>query len=131
MTDDFRLAAKACILCDDRLLAVRRAAEDVQKPGIWELPGGRLQPGEEPRNGLAREVREETGLAVTVEEPLTVRHFQRDDGQTITMICFRATPDSSEVSLSGEHTAYDWVPLKSAKERLDSFFKREIDACRD
>jgi 8-oxo-dGTP diphosphatase len=36
----------------------------------WDLPGGRLHIGEEPKTGLAREVREEIGVEVEVGEPI-------------------------------------------------------------
>lgn len=47
-----------------RLLLVRRAHEPAQ--GMWSLPGGRIEPGETPAQAAAREVAEETGLAVEV-----------------------------------------------------------------
>ena len=49
---------------EGRLLVVRRARE----PGLgrWSIPGGRLEPGETVEAGVAREVREETGLVVRV-----------------------------------------------------------------
>lgn len=128
MTDDFRLAAKAFIVDDGAVLAVRRSPDDVQEPGIWELPGGRLEPGEEPRTGLIREVDEETGLSVEVHEPLTVRHFDRDDGQTVTMIVFRCTAEGREVVLGPEHQDADWVSLEAVEGRLADFFGREVRA---
>ncbi len=47
-----------------RLLLVRRANEPGR--GLWSLPGGRVEPGETDAEALAREVAEETGLAVRV-----------------------------------------------------------------
>ena len=47
-----------------RLLLVQRANPPAQ--GKWSLPGGRLEPGETSESGVVREVREETGLDVTV-----------------------------------------------------------------
>jgi len=43
-----------------------------QRDGWWGLPGGGLDPGEDPVDGVLREVREETGQQVVVREPLTL-----------------------------------------------------------
>ncbi|MEJ2855250.1 MULTISPECIES: NUDIX hydrolase [unclassified Saccharothrix] len=47
-----------------RLLLVRRANPPGE--GRWSVPGGRVEPGEDDHAALIREIREETGLSVTV-----------------------------------------------------------------
>jgi 8-oxo-dGTP diphosphatase len=49
---------------DGRLLVIRRANEPGR--GRWSLPGGRVEPGESDEQAVARELAEETGLAVSV-----------------------------------------------------------------
>ncbi len=49
---------------DGRLLVVRRGREPGR--GLWSVPGGRVEPGESDVQAVEREVREETGLHVTV-----------------------------------------------------------------
>jgi 8-oxo-dGTP diphosphatase len=51
----------AAVLSDGRLLAARRSAP-AELAGRWELPGGKVEPGETPERALVRELREELGV---------------------------------------------------------------------
>ncbi|MFI1353900.1 (deoxy)nucleoside triphosphate pyrophosphohydrolase [Streptomyces sp. NPDC020898] len=51
----------AALLRDGRLLAARRSAPP-ELAGRWELPGGKVEPGEAPEGALVRELREELGV---------------------------------------------------------------------
>jgi 8-oxo-dGTP diphosphatase len=55
-------AVEGMLVRDGKVLLSKRAIEP--RRGYWDLPGGFLEEGEEPLDGLAREFREETGLAV-------------------------------------------------------------------
>jgi len=58
----------ACVLIDPdgRVLIAQRSAGK-QMGGLWEFPGGKLEPGERPEETLIRELQEELGI--TVKEP--------------------------------------------------------------
>jgi 8-oxo-dGTP diphosphatase len=58
------VAACALIDVDGRVLLARRP-EGKKMAGLWEFPGGKLQPGETPEAALIRELREELGIDVT------------------------------------------------------------------
>lgn len=60
----------AAIIRDGRVLAARRTAPP-HAAGRWELPGGKVEPGESPEGALVREVAEELGLVVTLERWLS------------------------------------------------------------
>ncbi len=125
--NDFRIAVKAFVVSDaGELLLVKRRPSDVHKPGVWEIPGGRLAPGEDPFEGVRREAREEVGLSIEVRNPLRIHHFTRDDGQRITMIVFLCRPKSSTVRLSEEHTEHAWVPMAGASRKICPEFREEI-----
>ncbi|GAA3177600.1 MULTISPECIES: NUDIX hydrolase [Streptomyces] len=60
-----RVSAYAVVIDDGKLLLTRlSAASPVFAPGLWHLPGGGIDPGEQPADALAREVYEETGGTV-------------------------------------------------------------------
>jgi 8-oxo-dGTP diphosphatase len=75
-------AVGAVVIRDGAVLLVRRAAPPRQ--GEWSLPGGRLELGESLADGVRREVREETGLAVSVGPVVDVfDRVHRDDAGRI------------------------------------------------
>lgn len=119
------LAVKSFIVDNDKLLVIKRRLNDIQKPGIWEIPGGRLNLGEDPHKGLKRETKEETNLDIEIVKPLNVRYFTRDDNQTITLIIFLCKPLHKNVKLSEEHIEYDWIHMDNKK--LNKFFKEEVE----
>ena len=64
MTDRVRIeVALALVFRDGRLLVTKRRAE-THLGGFWELPGGKLRPGESAEACAVREVREETRVVV-------------------------------------------------------------------
>lgn len=60
------VVACALIDADGRVLIAQRPAGK-QMGGLWEFPGGKVEPGERPEEALIRELSEE--LAITVKEP--------------------------------------------------------------
>lgn len=72
----------AVVVDGDRALVVRRATEPLK--GQWSIPGGMLELGEKLREGITREVMEETGLEVEVFDVLDVFDsiFPDSDGRT-------------------------------------------------
>ena len=62
-----RIVVGAALLDEGRLLAARRSAPE-ELAGRWELPGGKVEPGETPEAALVRELREELGVDAEVIE---------------------------------------------------------------
>jgi 8-oxo-dGTP diphosphatase len=120
-----RVAAYALVLRDGdggrEVLLTRNSARGPH-PGSWTLPGGGIDHGEEPRDTVVREVREETGLACTPGDVLDVGsvHFEgtapsgrREDYHAL-QIVFDATVSDGEPTVletGGTTDAAAWVPL--------------------
>ena len=109
-----KIAAKACIFKDDRMLVLykpeearkRSAAPDQEE----DLPGGCMEDGETWEETLAREVLEETGLKIRVGRPFNAWSIITSTRQIrgIDFICFW---ESGKVRLSWEHESYEWLSL--------------------
>lgn len=123
MSDNFRNAAKAFIIKDGKLLLLKRRPNDPHKPGAWDIPGGRLELGENPFEGLKREAQEEIKCDIKIIMPISVHNFVRDDGQAITLTIYLCELTGGEIKLSEEHTEYKWIDLKEAPSQVSDFFK--------
>ena len=64
------LAVGAVVVRDGRVLLAKRGGEPAR--GFWSLPGGAVHPGEELKAAVARELREECGIEVAVEDAAEV-----------------------------------------------------------
>lgn len=115
---NFRIGVKAFIVQGGKVLFIRRRNNDPHNPGMWDLPGGRVDLGEDPRIGLVRETKEETNVDIEVGPPLDVQHFTRQDGQVITLLFFFCRKISGEIKLSEEHTEYLWVNMANPEVSL-------------
>jgi 8-oxo-dGTP pyrophosphatase MutT (NUDIX family) len=97
---------------DERLLLVRHTHH-----GMWGTPGGAIEPGETPAQAAARELREETGLALTATSIIgvtggpdhVVRYPNGDETAYVTTI-FAVPWDGQPIRPDGaEVDAYRWV----------------------
>lgn len=103
-----RVAAYAVILDDDRIL-LSRLAPSISPDELWTLPGGGLDHGEDPRDAVVREVREETGLDATVGETARVYSAHLPG----------AWRDGRRVDAHALRIVYDgWVPVDSPEPRV-------------
>jgi 8-oxo-dGTP diphosphatase len=85
------LVAAAVLVERGRVLLTQRKA-GTHLAGAWELPGGKVRAGEDPRDALRRELQEELGIDVAVGEIVDVTfHRYEQERKAVLLLFFEAT----------------------------------------
>lgn len=105
----FGIATKALISNEkgDKFLILHKSNLEDINPNQVDIPGGRLEFGEDPYNSLHREVFEETGFSVEVLRPTRVWGFTKNRLHLVG-ITFLCQKKSGQLKLSHEHTRAEW-----------------------
>jgi 8-oxo-dGTP diphosphatase len=124
------------VILGERVVLIRRGKEPLR--GRWVVPGGTVELGETLEEALVREMREETGLAVTPREVLTVfDRIDRREGRVqyhyviVDYLCdpeggeARAGSDAEAIALVTRDELADYdLPPKALEVILDGFRRR-------
>ncbi|MCK8114885.1 NUDIX hydrolase [Anaerosoma tenue] len=111
-----------------KILLLQRAATSGHDPGLWELPGGKMDYGEQLPEALAREVVEETGLTVSVGRPILTWHFTKEPFW-VTGVTFICDLVGGEMTLSSEHDDVAWLtPTEALAYPLSTRMAEQIEA---
>jgi ADP-ribose pyrophosphatase YjhB (NUDIX family) len=113
------------VVRNGRVVLVRRAK--APRMGEWSIPGGMLELGEKLRDGVAREIQEETGLQVKSEEVLDVFDsiVTDADGKTqyhYVLVDYLCSVTGGELRAASDVSEARWATL----EEVVSLVKREI-----
>jgi 8-oxo-dGTP diphosphatase len=98
--------AAAVVYRDGNILITRRAPGE-KLAGVWEFPGGKLEPGETPQSCIVRELREELGVESDASEILTTSVFTYSGG-SIELIAVTVSLRSAVLTLQ-VHDKAEWV----------------------
>lgn len=82
------LVAAAAVIRDRRVLLTQRK-QGSHLAGAWELPGGKVEHDEDPRDAVVRELREELGVDVVVGDILDVT-FHRYPEKSVLLLFYEA-----------------------------------------
>lgn len=107
------------LLLDDegRVLLGKRGIEPF--PGDWNVIGGFLAYGEDPLEGLKREVQEEVGVACVVEEFVAAfADTYGHEGVALLNLYFKVRLLSSEIKAQDDITELKWFPLDELPENM-------------
>lgn len=123
--------ATAVLIEDGKVLMTKRNAEP--RKDTWNLPGGFLESGEDPIEGLRREIREELGVEIEVKDFLGFFMDKYDfadityDTLNLAWIC---TVASGTLKAADDAAAIEWFPLNNLPDLSFKCDKEILDAAR-
>lgn len=109
-----RIIVRAIILNAENQVLIVRRHHNLRFGGLWSLPGGKIEVGEDLWEAAKREAFEETGLAVSDPKPVFPKSFLEGSDFRISMGFLCRREGSSQVVLNEEHTEYAWVSKDDA-----------------
>lgn len=98
--------AAAVITRPDGSVLLGQRAPDTFYPGYWEFPGGKVEPGETPRDALIRELDEELGMRVDAAYPWITREHVYEHAH-VSLHFFEVTAWRGEIH-DRVHSALSW-----------------------
>lgn len=109
------VAACALVDADGRVLLAQRP-EGKQLAGLWEFPGGKVEPGETPEETLIRELQEEVGIVTKTAclAPLTFASYTYDDFHLLMPLYVCRRYEGIARGLEGQ--ALKWVRPKDMRD---------------
>ena len=132
-----RNAAGAFVMKGKKFLILQRSKKETSKHGLWELPGGKVEKGETPRQTAVIETKEEAGLDIKLKTNLSPHH---DNEMKKTYHAYVGVAKKGQrVKLSEEHSAHKWVtpeevmamPKKMVSHHLRYFLEKESETIRN
>jgi len=120
----FPVSVKGVVVRDGRVVLLKN------ERGEWELPGGKLEADESPEVCVAREIREELGLDVTVAGLIDAWVYQAaPEGRVLVLTYACSETSRNPPRLSEEHRELLWAPLADVgRLPMPAGYKRSIAA---
>ena len=131
MEVQFFFSTKALIIKENKFLALYKNIDGKQ---YWDLPGGRMEFGENAEETLKREIQEELGVHVNPIKLIDTWNHVRDNNFHIAGVVYYCQLESNDIRLSDEHDGYEWIDINhyskvfKAKDFLDRMHRWDWDA---
>jgi len=112
-----KITASGLLVKENKVLVIRRSSAESYLTGYYELPGGKVDFGDHPKEALEREFIEEVNLKVIALHPYRVFTYISDKGNrhTVELVYFvQLDDDANNIRLSEEHDDFKWISAKKA-----------------
>ena len=116
---ELRVGVKAILEnSEGKILLLKRSPEKYpQVKTLWDIPGGRIDPGSTLFDNLKREIEEETGFTIVDEPRLIAAQDIIYEGKHVVRLTYYTKTEGVIPKLSDEHSEYRWL----SKAELKSF----------
>lgn len=109
MSKTYGLTVRGIIKNDsDEILIVKRHPKSKTDPEMWELPGGKVEKGEDFEDALVREIKEETNIDCTVGDFCEAVQNDYMHKRTVQLMMYLDNI-TGDVKISEEHTDWMWA----------------------
>jgi len=117
------VSVKGVLLVDGRVVLLKNSRNE------WELPGGRIDPGESHAQTLSREFSEELAVEVDVSELIDSYLFEVIPGRHVEIITYGCTlAGAFSPKVSDEHTEHCLWPVQRLSEiNLPEGYRRSVE----
>lgn len=105
-------AVRIIVYHHGKLLLLKRSDSDNTDPGLWDLPGGSMQPGENISDTLKREITEEIGVSgedILINKPVGIVFGNYHKTGDMVVAIYLCETSSNKIILNEEHSQYCWV----------------------
>jgi 8-oxo-dGTP diphosphatase len=101
------LGASACVWCDGKVLLIQRGKQPGK--GLWSLPGGKVEIGEQVESAAVRELFEETQVVADLAHAMGPFEVWRDGILIYSITCFAGHYVSGEAVAGSDAAEVAWV----------------------
>jgi 8-oxo-dGTP diphosphatase len=126
-----KIVSTGLLMKDNKVLVIQRSERESFLPGYYELPGGKVDFGEDPAEALSREFKEEVNLDVKVGSPYYTFSYISENGNRHTVEILykvRLLDETTQpnIKLSEDHSDSKWIGLDQLEQLQLS---NEIKSC--
>ena len=114
MDRKINIIASACVVDNNKVLLVQENKKEIK--GLWDLPGGKVKSDEDIKQAVIREILEETGYKIDVNNILLIQNYVTDTGVLLIIFFNAKLLDNKQLKYrENEIKSVKWFTLEELK----------------